>query len=534
MSGVWSAVKVTFNILGSLALFLYAMRLLGQSLQNVIGERIEFVLRKLTDRPYKGMVVGALVTFLTQSSSITVLTLIGLVNVGVLSLRQGVGIVLGSEIGTTVTAQLMTLKIGGLYFPIIVIGFALATFSKNKNLNLVGKVIFSFGLLFMGMEFMKEAASPLKESPVSLALLKRFGSNPFLGILAGALFTGITSSSSATTSLVVAMGASNVIDLPAGIAVILGANIGTCLLELIAAVGLSLAAKRVAAAQAVINILGVIVIFPFISPFAKLMTHTAGTVSHQIANSHTIFNVASSVILLAFVNIIVYIVQKVVPGEGVQIERGTRYIDRSLLGMPHVALVNATKEIQRTGEMVLAMLDYVRKALLDQRDDFLEVIHVTEDQIDFLNEEISRYLAAISEREMDYRSSERLAQLLHGIADIERASDHLNRIAEQIEGKKKKRIAFSRGEKKDLAAYVDSCAAIFAKSLGIFIQEDTAQATEITSDLQELRTMERALLKARSSRWHKEKREVYGQALHHLERLANHADSLAQITVSGF
>lgn len=525
-------ITIPFNILGSLALFLYAMKILGNSLQNVVGAKIELALRKLTDRPYKGMIVGALVTFLTQSSSITVLTLIGLVNVGVLSLKQGVGIILGSEIGTTITAQLVTLEIGLFYFPLLVIGFSLSTFAKNKDVNSAGKVIFSFGLLFMGMELMKRGASPLKDSPVALALFESFGKNPLLGILVGTIFTGITSSSSATTSLVVALGASNAISLPAGIALILGANIGTCILELVAAVGLSLTSKRVAAAQAVINVLGVIILFPFIHPFANLVSHTASTLAHQLANAHTIFNVASSLLFLTVVNLIVYLVQKLVPGEAVQIERGLKYMDPNLTGMPHVALVNAEKELKRAGEMVLSMLDYIKQTLIDKRDDLIEVVESLENQVDFLNEEISRYLMEISEHELDPNSSARLAQLLHGISDIERASDHLNRIAEEIRDNGK--VTFSKAEREQLSSYFDACNELFSKALTIFLDGDTAQASQISDGLREIRAQQKELMKVKLSNWDKAKRNVYTQALHNLERLANHADSLAQITISGF
>lgn len=524
---------IIFNILGSLAIFLYAMQLLGRNLQNIIGDKIEYVLRKLTGRPAKGMVVGALTTFLTQSSSITVLTLIGLVNVGVLNLRQGVGIILGSEIGTTITAQLVTLEIGLFYFPLIAIGFGLATFSKNEKLVSLGKVVFSFGLLFMGMEWMKKSASPLGQAPLALSLFKCLGKSPFLGVLTGALFTGITSSSSATTSLVVALGVAKLISLPAGFSLILGANIGTCLLELIATVGLSLTAKRVAVAQAVINVLGVIIIFPFISPFANLMERTAGTLSRQIANSHTIFNVTSSLCFLTAVGLIVFIVKKIVPGQPVRIKRGTKYIDPAILGMPHIALVNVRKEIKRTGGIVLEMLGHIKNSLDDNRDDLIEVIYTCEDQIDFLNQEISRYLTLISGHELDRQSSEKVAQLLHGISDIERASDHLNRIAEQLELKVKKKIIFPRKGHQEIVDYLNDCISLFEKSLETFIADKVHQAVQITHDLQKIR-LKQARMKIRSSSWSKEKQEIYLQILHHLERLAHHGDTLANIVVSGF
>ena len=534
MEGFGDYFTVLVNILGGLAVFLYAMQVLGNNLQNVIGEKIELVLRRMTDKPYKGMVTGALVTFLTQSSSITVLTLIGLVNVGVLNLRQGVGIILGSEIGTTITAQLVTLKVEKLFFPIIIVGFVLANVVKNKNVQSAGKVIFSFGLLFMGMELLKKGAAPLKESEAVLSMFGAFGRSPVLGIIAGAVFTSLTSSSSATTSLVVALGAANVITLPAAIALILGANIGTCALELIASAGMSLTAKRVAYAQAVINILGVLIILPFVFMFSDLMATTSRSLAHQIANAHTVFNVASSVIFLFFVGAIVTVVKKLVPGEAVKVERGTKYIDQNLLGMPHIALVNATQEVRRAGRMLTPMLKNVRLALTEHRRDLIEAVQAQESQLDFLEEEIAKYLVAISERELDYQSSGRLAQLLHGVADIERAGDHINRISEQLSDTKKKDLSFSKSEREALSKYLDATADLFRKALAVFLEPEASNADEVSDGLRAIRQMRRDMEAASHPKWSKAKREVYHDTLHHVERLANHADSLAQIVVSGF
>lgn len=526
-------IVVILNILGSLAIFLYAMKILSNNLQNVIGERIEYILRKLTNRPLKGMLVGSFVTFLTQSSSITVLTLIGLVNVGVLNLQQGVGIILGSEIGTTITAQLVTFDVSMLFLPMILIGFILDHFGKNKKLCSWGKVLFCFGLLFMGIELIKQGASPLKESQAALSVFESFGTNLILGIIVGALFTGITSSSSATTSLTVALGASNVITLPAGIALMLGANVGTCILELVAVTGMSLTAKRVAVAQALINVLGVIIIFPFIGSFSELMSLTSSSLSRQIANSHTVFNVASSFSFLFITGLIVKVAKKLVPGKLVKIRRGVKYIDPKILEMPHIAVVNATKEVKRAGKVVISMLDCVREALIEERFDLINVIYAQEDQIDFLNEEISRYLTMISQKELGSETSERIAQLLHGISDIERASDHVNRIAEQIELKRKKKMNFSSRSRKEITVFLDNCTLLFEKSLDAFLMIKPRKASRVFREFRDIKDRQNKL-KGRINHWTKKKREVYFSILHNLERVANHGNNIAQIAVTGF
>ncbi len=522
-----------FNILGSLVIFLYAMKLLGNSLQNVVGERIEGVLRKMTDRTYKGMVVGSVVTFFTQSSSVTMLTLIGLVNVGVLSFSQGIGVVLGSGIGTTITAQLVTFEIGLFYFPIIVIGFGLMTFGKKEQLVSVGKLLFSFGMLFMGMDLMKKGADPLKDSKKALILFGQFSRRPILGVLAGAVMAGLTSSSSATTSLVVALGASGVINLPTGIALILGANIGTCVLELIAIAGMSLTAKRIGVAQTVYNLLGVGIFLPFLGPFSRLMSSSSVNLSRQIANAHTVFNLVCAIFFLVFIKTLISVVKKIVPGKAVRVKRGIKYIDIAMLGTPYIALINVTREIKRTGKMVLTMLGYTKKILIDKQDDLVEIVYNYENQIDFLHEEILRYLTAISEHELNPSSSERLAQLIHGISDIERASDHVNRITERLVIKKKKKINFSDKAKKELVDYLDQCSRMFEKSLKVFVTNKPVTAAKLGEELYRIRVRQ-ADLKKKKFRWKRGEKEVYYQIVYHLERTAHHGETLAQTVISGF
>jgi len=224
---------IAFNIIGGLALFMYGVTLLRETLGKISGKRVVRVLEKVSNDPIRGMGAGTAATFMTQSSSITVLTLIGFVNAGLMTFRQSVNIMLGSEIGTTLTAQMVSFDIGGIFWPLVAIGFFMKMFSKRENVQLAGTVIFSLGLLFLSMEFMKQGAAPLTtDYPFFTSLINDFGAIPILGILIGALIAGVTQSSSATTSLVIAMGAAGAIGLAPAIALVMGANIGTCFLEL--------------------------------------------------------------------------------------------------------------------------------------------------------------------------------------------------------------------------------------------------------------------------------------------------------------
>lgn len=531
MSNLGQFTETVFNILGGLAIFLFAMKHLAINLQNIVGGKIEQVLRKLTNRPYKGMFVGTFVTFITQSSSITVLTLIGLVNVGALSLYRGVGILLGAEIGTTITAQLVTLKIGLYYFPLIVFGLAMST-SRRKALASLGKVIFSFGLLFMGMDLMKTGAIPLKQSPAISSLFEQFATNPLFGIAMGAVFTAITSSSSATTSLVVAMGASGAINLPAAIALILGANIGTTFLELVAVVNMGLTAKRVAVAQALINVVGVIIILPFVGPLAALAASTSSGLDHQIANSHTIFNVGSSLIFLFFTGAIVKTTKKLVPGKIVRVGRGTRHLDKHILGLPHVATLNCVKETKRMGKAVSKMFDCIEKVLKNGSGDLLEILYSCEKHVDHLHKEIASHIAMIYDYDINQETLRRLTQLLHGNTDIERAADHLNKVTSQLEQVNKKKIAYNQKDRNQLLKYAAMCKEIYDLALKSFLEDNPKLASKVPEMLRKVETKKKRM-NSKLTNLRSQKNKTYSLIVHHLERAAHHGENLADIVMSG-
>ena len=333
----YQLIEIIFKLIGGLALFMFAITMLRETLGKLSGVRVVKILEKVSNDPFKGMAAGTATTFMTQSSSITVLTLIGFVNAGMMTFRQSVNVMLGSEIGTTITAQLVAFDIGFLFWPLIAIGFFMKMFSKNEKVELVGAVIFSLGLIFVSMEFMKEGARPLTiDYPYFHDLINLYGGNALFGILIGALIAGVTQSSSATTSLVIAMGAAGAIDLGPSIALVMGANIGTCFLELFAGIGATTPAKRTAVAQALINVVGVSLFFPFLTPFASLVELTALDLPRQIANAHTIFNVIVSIIFIPLVGLTVRFCERLIPDKEGEII-GKYHFDDQMLHMPRTS-----------------------------------------------------------------------------------------------------------------------------------------------------------------------------------------------------
>lgn len=352
-----------FQILGGLVLFMFSISMLSDTMKRVASIRLKIILEKATASPLRGMFAGTIVTFLVQSSSVTVLLLLGLVNAGVMNLTQAVYVILGSEIGTTITAQIVAFKITVYFFPLIIAGFVLrVAFPSSENLRNIGEAMFCLGLVFLSMKIMSDGAKPLKDYPLIMDVIVQFGRFPLYGILIGAIFTTITNSSSATTSLVIAMSMEGVVGLTSGIALIIGANIGTCFLELIAIVGTNLSAKRTGIAQFIINLLGALLIYPFILPFSEFIASTAHDIPRQIANAHTVFNVAVSFILLPFVSTLIFILKKIIPGEEINVTDISPGLDENILNVPALALHQAEEEVHKMATLTEKMLKLVRAA----------------------------------------------------------------------------------------------------------------------------------------------------------------------------
>ncbi|MHA2152780.1 MAG: Na/Pi cotransporter family protein, partial [Candidatus Thorarchaeota archaeon] len=402
---MWEELTIAFNIIGGLALFMYGVTLLRETLGKISGKNVVRILEKVSNNPVKGMGAGAAATLMTQSSSITVLTLIGFVNAGMMTFRQSVNVMLGSEIGTTITAQLVSFDVGVIFWPLVAIGFFMKMFSKNERVELVGTVIFSLGLLFLAMDFMKQGAAPLTtEYPFFRNLINDYGAIPIVGILIGALIAGVTQSSSATTSLVIAMGAAGAIDLGPGIALVMGANIGTCFLELFAGLGATTPAKRTAIAQTIINIVGVAVFLPFLGPFTNLVVLTDTSLPRQIANAHTIFNVLVSLMFIPLVGLLVRLCERLIPDKEGEVI-GKHFFDDEMLHMPQAALMESEREALRTGEKTVEMIVLSKSALLTRNlDDAKRVIQL-EDEVDEACRSTEDFIDKIREEELNKESA---------------------------------------------------------------------------------------------------------------------------------
>jgi phosphate:Na+ symporter len=529
---MWEELTIAFNIIGGLALFMYGVTLLRETLGKISGKRVVRILERVSNNPVKGMGAGTAATFMTQSSSITVLTLIGFVNAGMMTFRQSVNVMLGSEIGTTVTAQLVSFEVGVVFWPLIAIGFFMKMFSKNEKMELIGTVIFSLGLLFLSMDFMKQGAAPLTtEYPFFRNLINDYGAIPIIGILIGALIAGVTQSSSATTSLVIAMGAAGAIDLGPAIALVMGANIGTCFLELFAGIGATTPAKRTAIAQTIINVMGVAIFLPILAPFTDLILLTDASLPRQIANAHTIFNVIVSFIFIPLVGLLVRFCERLIPDKEGEII-GKHFYDDEMLHLPQAALLESERETLRTAEKTIEMIILSKNALLAKDlDDARKVIQL-EDEVDESCRSTEDFIDKIREEELNKEDAIWRLKLLAILTDIERVGDLASNIAEFVVEKLNNGISFSQEAVKDVSQMFDLVEETYSTAVKALKtkNKDLAKVAEKLED--DVDRLERKLKDAHVVRMKTgvcdpQADAIFVETLRNLERIGDHADNIA-------
>jgi phosphate:Na+ symporter len=430
-------------ILGGLGLFLYGLSTLSRGLQQVAGRRLRSILNLLTSNRFMGVAVGAFITAVIQSSSATTVMVVGFVNAGLLQLQQAIGVIIGANVGTTITGQLIAFKIDKYSLPIIAIGFAVIMLSKRPRTKRWGEAILGFGLLFLGLSIMKDTLSPLGESSMVRDFFVRFSEQPILGVLAGMLATMLIQSSSATVGLTMALAATGLIDIRGAICLVLGENIGTTVTAQIASIGTNKAARRAAWAHTMFNSAGVIamLIMMYTTDFyVNLVRSTSNDVMRQVANSHTFFNVVNAAVFIGFVGPIARLVRRIVPGDVDDLRVEPQYLERHLLNTPFVAMEQARKEIVRMAHIAEQAVSGASRAFFKGDTSYFKTVPMLEEGLDHLQREITHYLVELARRSLTTVQSEQLPVLLHTINDIERVGDHAENILELAERRKYEKV----------------------------------------------------------------------------------------------
>lgn len=429
--------QMAIQLFGGLALFLFGIEQMTESLKVVAGERMRAVLARLTSNRYMGALTGAFVTAIIQSSSVTTVLVVGFTTAGLMSFAQSIGVIMGANIGTTVTAQIVAFKVTKAAMLMIAIGFGFLFFSKKSNLRHYGGIVMGLGLVFFGMTIMSEAMQPLRELQPFLDLMISM-ENPFIGILVAAAFTALIQSSSATTAIVIVLAGQGFITLPAGIALAFGANIGTCVTALLAAIGKPREALRAAVTHVMFNIAGVLLWIAFIDQLAELVTAISPThndlygtqklaaeAPRQIANAHTIFNVANTFIFIGFTTLIARLIEWLIPDHPMDADSiiSAKYLDTDVLSTPSIALDLVRREIKHMGAQVIEMISDIMPAILHGSAKALDEVRAIDERVDILHAEIVIYLGRISQSELTERQTVELMHLMDAANDLENIGD---------------------------------------------------------------------------------------------------------------
>ncbi|MCD2493218.1 Na/Pi cotransporter family protein [Lacrimispora sp. NSJ-141] len=459
-----SDVKLLFQFVGGLGMFLYGMNIMADGLQKAAGGRMKRMLGYITNNRLLGVLLGALITAIIQSSSATTVMVVGFVNAGILSLSQAVGVIMGANIGTTVTAWLVSMSEWGevmkpeFFAPVLIgIGAFMLLFAKKERQKEIGTILVGFGVLFIGLSFMSGSIEPYKDAPVFAQIFTVLGSNPIFGILAGVVVTGIIQSSSASVGILQTLAMNGVVTWNSAVYITLGQNIGTCVTALLASAGAHKTAKRAAVIHLMFNVMGAVLfgIVMFIV-FSLNGNWAASTInSTQISVFHTIFNVTNTLIMFPFAGRLVSLSGKIVrekvqePEETLE-QQIMSHLDTRILENPSFAIETAKREVVRMGELSLDNVKLGEDAVLTNNQESVDRIFAQEKTINFMEKALTEYLVKISNLSLMEEQSEQVKNLLYTVNDLERIGDHAENIAELAESKIQGDIQFSPMGQKDL------------------------------------------------------------------------------------
>ncbi|MDD2359345.1 MAG: Na/Pi cotransporter family protein [Syntrophaceticus schinkii] len=532
--------NVIFGVLGGLALFLFGMKIMGEGLQKVAGDKIRKILERVTRYPVVAVLLGAVTTAAIQSSSATTVLVVGFVNAGLMTLKQAIGVIMGANIGTTITAQLIAFKLTDYVFLIIAIGFCINFFSKRRVYHYVGQFILGIGILFLGLDVMSNAVVPLRGSPVFLDFIASFSRYPLLGVLVGIIITCVVQSSAATIGMLIALASQDIITFNAAIPVLFGDNIGTCITALLASIGTNLNARRAAVAHVMFNVTGTLIfliLLPWFREFVYFISPSEP--ARLIANAHTSFNILNTCLFLPFVGAFTKLIEKLLPGTVEIEEKGPIYLDERMFDTPAVALSLATKEIIRMGNIASRSLESAMQGFYEKNERFLEATKEDEEIIDELEREITFYLAKLSQKGFSQTLSGRHTGLLHAVKDIERVGDHAENIAELAWVRIEENLPYSEFAIKELEEMYTLVSEVYKNALGALQEESKVKArlavqVELFIDQKEKELRNSHLKRLNKGICYPTSGVIFLDIISNLERIGDHANNVAEVVLEHF
>lgn len=543
--------KVIFGLVGGLAIFIYGMNMMSECLQKAAGEKMKSILSMLTKNPVLGVLAGALTTAVLQSSSETTVMAIGFVSAGLMSLPQAISIILGANIGTTMTAQIIAFKISDYIYLFIFVGFIIAFISKKEKVKNIGQTIFAFGLLFLGIETMGSVMKPLASSAFFVDLIGKVSTIPVLGVGVGALMTLVVQSSSATIAVLQNFasqagpdGVSSIIGLTGAIPILLGDNIGTTITAVIASIGQPKDARRTAFAHCVFNISGAILFLFLVKPYAALIQYISpkgnevDVISRQIANAHTGFNLTMTLIWIPLIPIMVKIVMWLVPdkkNEEQKLLSMPKYLDTKLIAQPTAALLLVAREIMNCSDIVAQMLDKIRTRGGKNEAEVDAFVQEHAKSLQALNTSINDYLASMySEGVLNEEQAAQSAGMLYILCDVDRIGQLALDITVNLQVQNKGKHKYSKEAVKELKKAIDQICTIYRESIQRISGDGDITIQDVQSQKESIMNLEEKIRKNHISRVGKGKCDSkltapFNEVLHNIERIGNSCVNLVEV-----
>ncbi|MCM2606105.1 Na/Pi cotransporter family protein [Rossellomorea marisflavi] len=530
--------EMLFQFIGGLGIFLFGIKYMGDGLQKSAGDRLREILDKFTTNPFMGVLAGIFVTVLIQSSSGTTVIVVGLVSAGFMTLRQAIGVVMGANIGTTVTAFIIGIDIGEYALPIIALGAILLFFFKNKKIQNIGQMVFGFGGLFYGLELMSGGMKPLRDLQSFHELTVSLSDNPILGVVVGTVFTLIVQSSSATIGILQELYSSDLLDLKAALPVLFGDNIGTTITAVLAALGASVAARRTAAMHVLFNLIGTTIFLIILPLFTKVIMFMQSSLNLNepmtIAFAHGTFNVTNTIIQFPFIAVLAYIVTKLIPGKDAIIDYNAQHLDPVFIQQsPAIAIGQAKEEVLRMGQFAVKGLEETNEFLKTKNTKNSETAYQIEGAINNLDKKITDYLVDLSSASLSEVESERHSILMDTVRDIERIGDHFENIVELVEYQQANKVKISEEAMNDLEEMFGLTISTVSQSIEALDVNSLDMAREVIEKEDRIDKMERKLRKQHILRMNEGKCTgqsgiVFVDIISNLERIGDHAVNIAE------
>ena len=528
-------------LLGGLALFLYGMQMMSTGLEAAAGNRMKSILEKLTSNRVKGVLFGAAITAVIQSSSATTVMVVGFVNSGLRTLKQAVWVIMGANIGTTITGQLIALDIGAIAPLFAIAGVGAIMFIKSEKVHHISSIFAGLGILFMGMDMMGAAMSPLKESEAFISLMTKFD-NPLLGILVGALFTAVIQSSSASVGILQALASTGMIPLSSAVFVLFGQNIGTCITAVLASIGMKVNAKRTTVIHLLFNIIGTVLftVICLVTPYVTwIEAMTPGDPVAQIANAHTVFNIVTTLLLLPFGTHMANIAVRILPDskkaddEDLRLKYIRPFESSYAIGHSAVAVSQVRDEVNRMRDMVAKNISDSFDSLVQYDEKLRKKVSEREEYIDFLNKGISEYIVSLMASEMNMSDSRKINGYYAIISNLERIGDHAVNLAEYGDDMRKWEIDFSDTVKEELNEMKAQCIAALDNLKEVTsenVERILSQAVIIEQKTDDMRDkyFKKQMQRLKKGKCKPQSGIVFSEILTDFERMGDHALNIAQ------